>query len=115
MCGSAGVATSVTSPLPFCASFCATSSSTRVMMAARRKRAGSTTALLAGARRRVDPELLARLGDVGLVLEQHVQRLAEHFGRDLVPTEVHQGARPVDRLGDRRRLLEVEVADRAND
>src|SRR6516162_9750732 len=65
--------------------------------------------------RLVDAELLARLADVALVLQQHVQRVAEHLGRDLVAAEVHQRARPVDRLRDRRRLLEVEVANRVDD
>ena len=66
-------------------------------------------------RRRVSTQLLARLGDVGLVLEQHVQRLADHLGSIVVVTEVEQRAGPVDRLGDRRRLLQVERADRAHD
>ena len=63
---------------------------------------------------RVD-QLLAGLGDVGLVLQQHVQRLADHLGRDLRAAEVDERAGPVDRLRDRRRLLQVELADRPHD
>ena len=36
-------------------------------------------------------------------------------GIDLVLAEVEQRAGPVDRLGDRRRLLQVELADRTHD
>src|SRR5688500_11669003 len=54
-------------------------------------------------------ELLAGLRDVALVLEQHVQGLADDVGRDLLLAEIEQRARPVDRLRDRRRLLEVEL------
>src|SRR3954468_15198946 len=57
--------------------------------------------------RRVD-KLLARLGDVGLVLEEHVERGADHLRVDRAVPEVEQRAGPVDRLGDRRRLLHVE-------
>ena len=60
-------------------------------------------------------QLLAGLGDVGLVLEQHVQRLADDLGVDLGLPEEQQRARPVDGLGDRRRLLQLELADRAHD
>src|SRR5262245_29372741 len=65
--------------------------------------------------RLIDAELLARLADVALVLQQHVQRVAEYLRRDLVAAEVHQRARPVDGLRDRWCLLEVEVADRVDD
>src|SRR4051812_40510975 len=45
-------------------------------------------------------QLLARLHDVGLVLEQHVQRLADHLGGDVVLPQVEERAGPVDRLRD---------------
>src|SRR4051812_36520348 len=56
-------------------------------------------------------QLLASLGDVALVLQEHVQRLADHLRRDLLLSEVEHRARPVDRLRDRRGLLEVELTD----
>src|SRR5262245_42193094 len=58
----------------------------------------------------LDLERLAGLGDVRLVLEQHVQRLADDLGIDLVLAQVQQRPRPVDRLGDRRGLLQLELA-----
>ena len=66
-------------------------------------------------RRRGVDELLARLRDVGLVLEQHVERVADHLRVDRAVPEVEQRAGPVDRLGDRRRLLHVERPDGAHD
>ncbi len=36
-------------------------------------------------------------------------------GVDVLDAEQHEGAGPVDRLGDRRRLLQVELADRPHD
>src|SRR6266508_6182360 len=63
----------------------------------------------------LDLELLAGLGDVGLVLEEHVQRLADQLGVDLVLAQVQERLRPVDGLGDRRRLLQLELPDRPHD
>src|SRR3954471_17801771 len=62
-----------------------------------------------------DRELLGGLGDVGLVLEQDVQRLLGLIGVDVVDTEQHQRPRPVDRLRHRRMLLQLQRADRAHD
>jgi hypothetical protein len=45
------------------------------------------------------------------VLDDHRHRLAEHVGVDVGGAEQQQRAGPVDRLGDRGRLLQVEVAD----
>src|SRR5215471_10272541 len=59
----------------------------------------------------LDLELLAGLGDVRLVLEQHVQRLADDLGIDLVLAQVQQRPSPVDGLGDRRRLLQLQLAN----
>ena len=55
-----------------------------------------------------------RLGDVGLVLEQHVERLACCASMVSMPSSISVRAQSM-RLGDRRRLLEVELADRADD
>src|SRR5579859_2482353 len=55
-------------------------------------------------------ELLARLGDVGLVLQQDVQRLFGLLGVDAVDAEQDQRAGPVERLRYRRVLLELEAA-----
>ena len=41
--------------------------------------------------------------------------VAEHVLVDVVGAEQQQRARPVDRLGDRRRLLEIELADLVDD
>ena len=57
------------------------------------------------------------LGDdveIGAVLDDHRHRLAELVVVDVLGAEQQQGAGPVDRLGDRRRLLEVERADGAD-
>src|SRR5262245_16857444 len=69
--------------------------------------AGAASVVIAGAcslrqRRAAVDQLLARLGDVGLVLQQHVQGLADDLGRDLRPAEVHERAGPVDGLRDGR-------------
>src|SRR6195952_61797 len=60
-------------------------------------------------------ELFGRLLDVGLVLQQDVERLGGDGGVDGLDAEEHEGAGPVDGLGDRRRLLQIEGADRAHD
>src|SRR6266487_6546355 len=56
------------------------------------------TASLRARRQRpaVDLELLAGLGDVRLVLEEHVQRLADDLRVDLVLAQVDQRLGPVD-------------------
>src|ERR1044072_1570548 len=62
--------------------------------------------------RSLEPHADAR-GDrveVGAVLDDDRHRLAEGLRVEVVGAEQQQGARPVDRLGDRGRLLEVELA-----
>ena len=66
-------------------------------------------------RQALDRQLFGRLGDVGLVLEQDVQGLLGDLLVDRLDVEQHQRARPVERLRHARRLLEVELADRADD
>src|SRR3954453_22312645 len=65
------------------------------------------------------PELHAHaLGhdvEVGAVLDDHRHRVAEGLLVDVLRAEQQQRPRPVDRLGDRRRLLEVEVADHGDE
>src|SRR5262245_18771251 len=63
----------------------------------------------------VDLELLAGLGDVRLVLEQHVERLADDLRVDLVHAEVQQRAGPVDGLRDRRSLLQLQLTHGPDD
>src|SRR3954447_13202147 len=69
----------------------------------------------AGAAVRVGRQLLLRLGDVALVLEQDVQGLLGLLGVDVLDSEQHQGAGPVDRLRHRRVLLQLQRADRPHD
>src|SRR5690606_11541735 len=73
------------------------------------------TVAVMGPCRLLDRQLLGGLGDVGLVLEQDVERLLGGLLVDRVDVEQQQGARPVERLGDARRLLQVELADRPHD
>src|SRR5258705_160395 len=58
----------------------------------------------------VDAELLARLGEIRLVLEQHVQRVAERLGLDLDPVglvdEQHDRFLRTDRFEQRPREQE---------
>ena len=61
------------------------------------------------------PDPLGDEIEVGPVLDDDVHRLGEGLGVDLVGPEQQQRPRPVDRLGDRRRLLEVELADHGDD
>src|SRR3954447_26131657 len=60
-------------------------------------------------------ELLDRLGDVGLVLEQDVGGLGGGLVVDRLHAEQHQRAGPVERLRHRRALLELELAEGADD
>ena len=58
------------------------------------------------------------LGDdvhVGAVLDDHRHRLVERGRVDVLGAQQQERARPVDRLGDRRRLLEVQLAHHADD
>ena len=54
-------------------------------------------------------QFLLRLSDVGLVLEDHVHRVLHEFLLQRRRVEREQCARPVERLADRRGLLQVEV------
>src|SRR5437868_12837712 len=63
----------------------------------------------------VGRELLHGLGDVALVLQQDVHSARRRVGVDVLDAEQQQRARPVKRLGHRRRLLELELTDGAND
>jgi hypothetical protein len=49
------------------------------------------------------------------VLDDHRHRLAEDLRVDVGGAQQQQGPRPVDRLGDRGRLLEVQVAHHGHD
>jgi hypothetical protein len=49
------------------------------------------------------------------VLDDHAHRLAEDVAVDVVGAEQQQRAGPIDRLGDARRLLQVELADLVDD
>ena len=53
--------------------------------------------------------------EVGAVLDDDRHRLAERLRVEVLGAEQQQRARPVDRLGDRRRLLEVELAHLLHD
>src|SRR3954452_16366550 len=73
---------------------------------------------LAGGRgtdRQLHPDALGDDVEVGAVLDDDRQRLREDLVVDVVGAEEQQRARPVDGLGDRRRLLQVELADHRDD
>ena len=53
--------------------------------------------------------------EVGAVLDDDRHRVVERLLVDVVGAEQQQRARPVDRLRDRRRLLQVEAADHRDD
>src|SRR2546423_4571148 len=81
-------------------------------------RRGAGTSMVVGSltgSRLGDLQLLVGPLDVALVLEEHVERPADHVGRHPLHPEVDQRAGPVDGLRDRRRLLQVELADGAHD
>ena len=61
------------------------------------------------------PDPLGHGVEVGAVLDDDRHRVAEDVLRDVVGAEQQQRARPVDRLRDRGRLLEVELADLVDD
>ena len=60
-------------------------------------------------------QVLGRLVDVGLVLEQDVERLGGRLGVDRLDPEQQQGAGPVERLRHRRRLFQLQIPDGAHD
>src|SRR5580700_6626075 len=74
----------------------------------------SSTAADRSVRRRRQ-ELFGRPLDVGLVLQQDVQGVLRLRGVDRLHAEQDEGARPVERLGHRRRLAQLERAQRAHD
>src|SRR5262252_6270830 len=49
--------------------------------------------------------------DVGLVFQEHVERVLDHFVAELGGLQQHQHARPVDGLAHRGPLLQVKAAD----
>ena len=51
---------------------------------------------------------------VGGVLEDHAQRVGDRLLVEVADLQGDQGARPVDGLGDRRRLLELQLAQPAD-
>src|SRR3954469_9501086 len=63
-----------------------------------------------GTQPQLHPDALRHDVEVGAVLDDDRQRLREHLSVDVVGPEQQQRAGPVDGLGDRRRLLEVELA-----
>src|SRR3954451_11390966 len=63
----------------------------------------------------LDPDALGDDVEVGAVLDDDRHRLAERALVDVVGAEQQQRAGPVDRLGDARRLLEVELAHELDD
>src|SRR5215510_1646407 len=78
-------------------------------------RLGAGTCRRATVQRGVLLQLLGRLGDVALVLEEDVGRAGRGGRVDLLDSQQQQGAGPVQRLGDRRRLLQLELADGSHD
>src|SRR5438067_2142620 len=72
----------------------------------------SSTKSASGCRR---GQLLGRLGDVGLVLQEDVQGLGGLLAVDLRGPEEQERARPVQGLGHRGSLLQLELANAADD
>ena len=64
---------------------------------------------------KLHPDPLGDQVDVGAVLDDDRDRLLEGLAVDVVGAHQQQRARPVDRLGDRGRLLQVELADHLDD
>ena len=60
-------------------------------------------------------KLFGGLGDVGLVLQQDVERFLGSLLVDRVDVEDHQRAGPVESLRNARGLFEVELTDRPHD
>src|SRR3954468_20539920 len=63
----------------------------------------------------LDSDALGHDIEIGAVLDDDRHRVAEGLLVDVVGAEQQQRARPVDRLGDARRLLEVELAHELDD
>src|SRR5207247_2252558 len=64
---------------------------------------------------RVLLELLLRLADVTLVLEDGGERLGDQLLIERLQVEQRERARPVERLADARGLLQIELADAVHD
>src|SRR3954466_9525275 len=62
-----------------------------------------------------DAHALGHGVEIGAVLDDDRQRVAEGLLVDVLRAEQQQRARPVDRLRDRRWLLEVQLADHRDD
>ena len=60
------------------------------------------------------PQLLDGPLVVGVVLEDHAEGVGDRLLVEVPDLQRDQGARPVDRLGDRRRLLELQLAQPAD-
>jgi len=71
----------------------------------------SRASIPAGAGRQGDAHALGYQLDIGAVLDDHRHRLREGELIDVAGAEQYQRACPVDRLSDRRRLLEIELAN----
>src|SRR5947207_7921514 len=74
-----------------------------------KRRAGSVSGDI-GRRAQLEADALGDDVHVGAVLDDHRHRLREGLGVDLFDAQQQQRPRPVDRLGDRGRLLEVQRA-----
>src|SRR4051812_30573820 len=61
--------------------------------------------------RELHPHPLCHQVEIGAVLDDDAHRLLEHRGVHVVGPQEHESPCPVDRLGDRGRLLQVEGAD----
>src|SRR6478735_8125460 len=82
-----------------------------------RMRAASPGCSGAGTERpaQLGPDALDHDVEVGAVLDDDRHRVVERLLVDVVGAEQQQRARPVDRLGDRRWLLQVQAADHRDD
>src|SRR4029077_3303389 len=81
--------------------------------AGKRSRTGRPSGDIGG-RPELQPHSLGHHVHVGSVLDDHRHRLRERLRVDVLHAQQQQRARPVDRLGDRRRLLQVERAHHAD-
>src|SRR3954469_7246429 len=82
---------------------------------AKRRTCASNPGLGAGKLPELHADALGDHVEVAAVLDDHRHGLLEHRAVEVLGAEEEQRPRPVDRLGDRRRLLEVELPDHADD
>src|SRR5262245_51360525 len=94
-----------------------TSRSTRPKVTTCDSSGSDGTALPRAARRRdeIGERLVPDRLDVLAVLEHRAERLLDHLGVDLLPTQGGQRMRPVDRLRHTRRLREIEATQTADE